>query len=73
MDGYTEEEFEAMMKLMDMQGIYNLAVANGWKKPPMTPQERMMVINQYRENAKIPAYFFKDGDVGKWGDERGEE
>jgi len=73
MDGYTVEEFEAMLKMMGTQGIYNLAVANGWKKPPMTPQERMKVINQYRENAKIPAYFFNNGDVGKWGDKRGEE
>lgn len=70
--GYTEEEFEAMLEVIGMKAIYNLAVLNGWKKIPMTPQERMEVINQYRENAKTPAYFFKNGDAGKWGDYRGE-
>ena len=73
MEGYTEEEFEAMLKMMGMQGIYNLAVANGWKSPAMTPQHRMEVINQYRENADIPAYFFTQGYAGKWGDYRGDK
>ena len=71
-DGYTEEEFDAMLGIIGVKGIYNLAVANGWKKIPMTPQQRMEVINQYRESAKIPAYFFKNGDAGKWGDYHGE-
>ena len=70
--GYTHEEFEALLRMMDMKAIYNLAVLNGWKSPAMTPQERMEVINQYRENSKIPAYYFKNGDVGKWGDELGD-
>ena len=73
MDGYTEEEFEAILKMMGMQGIYNLAVANGWKKPPATPQARLELVNQYRANKDIPAYFFTNGDAGKWGDERGDE
>ena len=72
LDGYTEEEFDAMLGIIGVKGIYNLAVLNGWKTAAMTPQERMLVINQYRENAKIPAYFFKNGDAGKWGDYRGE-
>ena len=71
-DGYTEEEFEAMLEVIGIKDIYNFAVLNGWKKIPMTPQQRMEVINQYRENSKIPAYYFKNGDVGKWGDELGD-
>jgi hypothetical protein len=73
LEGYTVEEFEAMLKVMGMQGIYNLAVANGWKKPPMTPQARLELINQYRANKDIPAYFFNNGDMGKYGDKRGDE
>jgi hypothetical protein len=73
LEGYTEEEFEAMLKMMRMQGVYNLAVANGWKKPPATPQARLKLINKYRENANIPAYFFTQGYEGKYGDKRGEE
>jgi len=75
LEGYTVEEFEAMMRMMGTQGVYNLAVANGWAKPPLilTPQERMMLINQYRANKDIPAYFFNNGDMGKWGEKRGEE
>ena len=72
MDGYTEEEFEAMLKFMGMQSIYKMAITNGWKKPPMTPQARLELINHYRENAKIPAFYFKDGEMGKWGDPRRE-
>jgi hypothetical protein len=70
--GYTQEEFEAMLKVMGTQGIYNKAVANGWVKPPLilTSQERMNLVNQYRENKDIPAYFFTNGDMGKWGDLR---
>jgi hypothetical protein len=73
LEGYTHEEFEAVLKMMGMQGIYNLAVANGWKKPPATPQARLELINQYRANKDIPAYFFTQGYEGKWGDKRGEE
>jgi len=74
LEGYTVEDFEAMLKFMGMQGIYNLAVANGWKKPPLllTSQERLELINQYRANKDIPAYFFTNGDAGKWGDPRRE-
>ena len=72
LEGYTEEEFDAMLGIIGVKGIYNLAVLNGWKSPAMTPQHRMEVINQYRANAKIPAYFFTNGDAGKWGDYRGE-
>lgn len=73
--GYTVEEFEAMMRMMGMQGIYKTAVTEGWAKPPLslTPQERMMLVNQYRANKDIPAYFFNLGDPGKWGEKRGEE
>lgn len=72
-DGYTQEEFEAMLKMMRMHGVYAIAVANGWSKPPMTPQKRMELINQYRENANTPAYFFTQGYEGKYGDKRGDE
>lgn len=74
MDGYTVEEFEAMMRMMGTHGIYNAAVASGWVKPPLflTSQERMNLVNQYRANKDIPAYFFNNGDMGKWGEKRGE-
>jgi hypothetical protein len=45
--GYTEEEFEAILKLINMEGKYNLAVASGWRKPPATPQQRLDLINRY--------------------------
>jgi hypothetical protein len=73
LEGYTQEEFEAVLKMMGMKGIYTLAVSNGWKKPPATPQARLELVNQYRANKDIPAFFFTDGDMGKWGDERGDE
>lgn len=73
LEGYTEEEFEAMLKMMGTYGIYNLVIANNWRKPPMTPQARLELVNKYRANKDIPAFFFKDGEEGKWGEERGEE
>jgi len=47
LDGYTQEEFEAILKLINMEGKYNLAIANGWRKPPATPQQRLDLINRY--------------------------
>ena len=46
-DGYTEEEFEAILKVINMEGLYNLALANKWRKPPATPRERLDLINRY--------------------------
>ena len=70
--GYTVEEFEAMMRMIGTHGIYKAAVTNGWVKPPLflTPEQRMNLVNQYRANKDIPAYFFDNGDMGKFGDLR---
>jgi hypothetical protein len=73
LEGYTQEEFEAVLKMMGMQGVYGFAVFNGWRKPPMTPQARLELVNQYRANKDTPAFFFKDGEEGKYGDKRGDE
>jgi hypothetical protein len=47
MEGYTEEEFEAILKVINMEGVYNLAIANGRRKPVATPRERLELINRY--------------------------
>ena len=47
LEGYTHEEFEAILKVINMEGVYNLAIASKWRKPPATPKERMALINRY--------------------------
>jgi hypothetical protein len=47
LDGYTQEEFEAILRVINMEKKYHLAIANGWRKPPMTPRARLDLINRY--------------------------
>lgn len=48
--GYTEEEFEAMMRMRNAWGLYRLMIATKREKLPheLTPQERMALLNKYR-------------------------
>jgi hypothetical protein len=56
MEGYTQEEFEVLLKLIDMEGIYNLAVANGWRQAATTPKERLELINLYGKTVSVLSF-----------------
>jgi hypothetical protein len=64
-EGYTQEEFELMLKLVDMEGIYHLTVANGWRQAPTTPAERLELIKLYgkkRADINVSVLSFNDFD-----------
>ena len=62
MEGYTEEEFEAMMRMIGMWDTYVKMVQRKLREPPATPLERMELVDSTRSAFGVWKYMMLTED-----------